>query len=165
MMIHMNTTAKDASAEKKDDDKNMSKPVSEKKTAKPESKESSQKTADSKKDTSSIKEKPAEKKEVKEKKEEKGSKPKEIQKGDWGIIEYPHLSEKSIANVESQNKIIFIVKQSAKRSEIKKAVEKMFDVKVAKVNMLITTSGKKKAYVRLKPEYSATDIATRLGMM
>lgn len=114
--------------------------------------------------TTTTREIPKEKKEDKQKKEDK-PKAKEIAKGEWDIIEYPHLSEKSIANVESQNKIIFIVKLSAKRSEIKKAVEKMFDVKVAKVNMLITTSGKKKAYVRLKPEYSAADIATRLGMM
>ena len=117
-----------------------------------------------KKETPASKELPKEKKEDKKAKEDK-PKAKDIVKGEWDIIEYPHLSEKSISNVESQNKIIFIVKQSAKRSEIKKAVEKMFDVKVAKVNMLITTSGKKKAYVRLKPEYSATDIATRLGMM
>ena len=41
----------------------------------------------------------------------------------------------------------------------------MFDVKVEKVNMLTTTKGDKKALVRLKPDYSALDIATRLGMM
>ncbi len=86
-------------------------------------------------------------------------------KGKWNILKYPHLSEKSIANVEIQNKIIFIVKHGSKRADVKKAVEEMFDVKVEKVNMLTTSKGDKKAFVRLKPDYSALDIATRLGMM
>lgn len=96
---------------------------------------------------------------------EKPKEKKEALKGNWDILKFPHLSEKSIANIELQNKIVFIVKSSSKRAEIKKAVETMFDVKVEKVNMLTTTKGDKKALVRLKPDYSALDIATRLGMM
>lgn len=88
-----------------------------------------------------------------------------IKKGDWNILKYPHLSEKSISNVETQNKIVFIVKSGSKRKDVKKAVESTFDVKVKKINMLTTTKGQKKAYIRLKAEYSALDIATRLGMM
>ncbi len=98
-------------------------------------------------------------------KEEKKNKPQLTPKEKWSILKYPHLSEKSIANIELQNKIVFIVKSSSKRTEVKKAVETMFDVKVEKVNMLTTTKGHKKALVRLKPDYSALDIATRLGMM
>jgi large subunit ribosomal protein L23 len=48
---------------------------------------------------------------------------------------------------------------------VKWAVEKGFDVKVEKVNLQITRKGVKKAYIKLKPEYSAIDVATRLGMM
>ena len=84
---------------------------------------------------------------------------------DWAIVKYPHLSEKSISNIETQNKIVFIVKRTATRTDIKNTVESMFDVKVDKVSMMTTAKGHKKAYVRLKPEYSALDIATRLGMM
>ncbi|MCK5698653.1 MAG: 50S ribosomal protein L23 [Candidatus Aenigmarchaeota archaeon] len=101
----------------------------------------------------------------KEKKQEPKQAQKEAPKGNWDILKFPHLSEKSIANIELQNKIVFIVKSSSKRAEIKKAVETMFDVKVEKVNMLTTAKGDKKALVRLKPDYSALDIATRLGMM
>ncbi len=86
-------------------------------------------------------------------------------KGEWSILKFPHLSEKSISNIEMQNKIIFIVKPGSKRSEIKKAVESMFEVKVDKVNMNTNAKGDKKAFVKLKPDYSALDIATRLGMM
>lgn len=92
-------------------------------------------------------------------------KPSAPAKGEWNILKFPHLSEKSISNIEMQNKIIFIVKPGSKRSEIKKAVESMFEVKVEKINMLTTAKGDKKAFVKLKPDYSALDIATRLGMM
>jgi len=71
-----------------------------------------------KKKTPASKELPKEKKRTR-RQEDKQS--KRYVKGEWDIIEYPHLSEKININVEFQNKIIFIVKQSAKRSEIKKA--------------------------------------------
>lgn len=105
------------------------------------------------------------KKEEPEKAKQKPAAPIKPIKGEWSILKFPHLSEKSISNIEMQNKIIFIVKPGSKRSEIKKAVESMFEVKVDKVNMLTTAKGDKKAFVKLKPDYSALDIATRLGMM
>lgn len=104
-------------------------------------------------------------KEKKEEPEKAKEKPSAPAKGEWNILKFPHLSEKSISNIEMQNKIIFIVKPGSKRSEIKKAVENMFEVKVEKINMLTTAKGDKKAFVKLKPDYSALDIATRLGMM
>ncbi len=91
--------------------------------------------------------------------------PKKPGTGEWGVIKFPHLSEKSIANIEAQNKLVFIVKDGASRKEIKDAVERIFQVKVTKVNMLTTAKGEKKAFVRLDEKNSASDIATRLGMM
>jgi large subunit ribosomal protein L23 len=41
----------------------------------------------------------------------------------------------------------------------------MFNVKVEKVNTMITREGKKKAIIKLKPEYSAADIAVKLGIL
>jgi len=81
------------------------------------------------------------------------------------IIKYPHLTEKSINNIETQNKLVFVTKRNAKKSEVKKAIESAFDVKVEKVNSMITTKGTKKVIVRLADEYSAADVATKLGMM
>ncbi|MCK4968562.1 MAG: 50S ribosomal protein L23 [Candidatus Aenigmarchaeota archaeon] len=81
------------------------------------------------------------------------------------VIEYPHLTEKSINNIEVQNKLVFIVKRTANKADVKKAVQDAFDVKVKKVNVLTTTKGLKKAIVSLDPKYSAVDIATKLGMM
>ncbi len=83
----------------------------------------------------------------------------------WTILKFPHLSEKSTANIEVQNKLVFIVKNRASRKQIKEAIEVAFNVKVVKVNMTSTTKGEKKAFVRLDEKNSAADIATRLGMM
>ncbi len=45
------------------------------------------------------------------------------------------------------------------------AVEKLFNVKVKKVNTLITSDGKKKAYVTIDKNYKAQDILSKLGVM
>ncbi|RLJ08948.1 MAG: 50S ribosomal protein L23 [Candidatus Aenigmatarchaeota archaeon] len=83
----------------------------------------------------------------------------------WNIIMYPHLTEKSVNLVETQNKLVFIVNRKANKKEIKEAVEKEFNVKVVNVNLEITRKGEKKAYVKLSKETPAIDIASRLGMV
>lgn len=83
----------------------------------------------------------------------------------WNILKYPYLTEKSTRMIESQNKLVFIVKDRSSKAQIKWAVEAVFGVKVADVNTTSTMRGEKKAYVRLKPEFKAVDIATKLGMM
>ena len=81
------------------------------------------------------------------------------------ILKYPHLTEKSISLVEKENKIVFVVDRKASKKQIKEAFEKLFEVKVERVNTLITPKGEKKAIIKLKPEYKAADIAARLGMV
>ena len=81
------------------------------------------------------------------------------------VIEYPHLTEKSVGLVDEQNTLVFIVNMKANKKDIKESIEKMFNVKVEKVNTQITRKGKKKAFVKLKPEYDALDVATKLGML
>jgi large subunit ribosomal protein L23 len=83
----------------------------------------------------------------------------------WRVLEHPHLAEKSMGIVETENKLVFMVKMNADKEEIKEAVERGFNVKVEQVNVVITRKGAKKAYVKLHPDYSAADIATRLGML
>jgi len=83
----------------------------------------------------------------------------------WKILMYPHLAEKSMKMVETENKLVFMVRRNAKKGQIKDAIEKAFNVKVIKVNFEITMAGQKKAYVKLSPEFSASDIATRMGMV
>jgi large subunit ribosomal protein L23 len=47
---------------------------------------------------------------------------------------------------------------------IRRAIEKLYGVKVMKVNTTILPTGEKKAYISLKPEFKASDIATKLGV-
>jgi large subunit ribosomal protein L23 len=78
----------------------------------------------------------------------------------------PHVSEKSTLAAERNKHFVFKVAPDASKSEIKRAVELMFDVKVAAVQV-INVKGKKKrfgrtlgrraswkkAYVNLMPGY------------
>ncbi|MGD6852846.1 MAG: 50S ribosomal protein L23 [Candidatus Bathyarchaeia archaeon] len=81
------------------------------------------------------------------------------------IINYPLMTESASIMVEKDNKLIFVVNKDADKADIKRAVETMYEVKVKKVNLLITPQGIKKAYVKLTPEYRASDVAIKLGIL
>jgi large subunit ribosomal protein L23 len=81
------------------------------------------------------------------------------------IISYPLMTESASLMVEKDNKLIFIVNLKAGKADIKRAVQELYDVKVSKVNLLITPQGVKKAYVKLTPEYKASDVAIKLGIL
>ncbi|RLE79452.1 MAG: 50S ribosomal protein L23 [Thermoprotei archaeon] len=81
------------------------------------------------------------------------------------VIIRPVVTEKAIAKIEKDNTLTLIVDRKATKHQIKRAVEEIFGVKVEKINTLISPKGYKKAYVKLKPEYKASDIASRLGIL
>jgi len=83
----------------------------------------------------------------------------------YAVIKYPVMTEKSMRMVEEENKLVFIVDRRANKPTIKRAVEELFDVEVEKVWTIITSRGEKKAIVKLKPEYKATDVAVKLGIL
>jgi large subunit ribosomal protein L23 len=83
----------------------------------------------------------------------------------WKVLVYPQLAEKSMNMVELENKLVFVVNKRATKEQIKQAVEDEFNVKVIKVNVEVTRKGEKKAYVKLHPDNSAADIASRMGML
>jgi len=79
------------------------------------------------------------------------------------LLIQPHVSEKAATVTEKSNQYVFRVVDDATKSEIKQAVELMFEVKVEGVNLLNRPgktrrfknvagkrSGFKKAYVRLQ---------------
>jgi len=80
------------------------------------------------------------------------------------ILEKIKLTEKVVRQVEVDNILVFVVDRAVNKPEIKKEVENLFSVKVAKVRTH-TMKNKKLAYVKLKAEYPAVDVATKLGMM
>ncbi|UCF44987.1 MAG: 50S ribosomal protein L23 [Candidatus Bathyarchaeota archaeon] len=81
------------------------------------------------------------------------------------VISHPLMTESASLMVEKDNKLIFIVNLKADKSDVKRAVEQLYEVKVAKVTMLITPQGEKKAFVKLNPEYKASDVAIKLGIL
>ena len=80
------------------------------------------------------------------------------------VIHYPLMTEDAVSLIEAENKLTFIVDLKADKIRIKHAIEELYDVKVAKVNALITPQGTKKAFVKLEPEFNASDVAIRLGI-
>jgi large subunit ribosomal protein L23 len=44
-------------------------------------------------------------------------------------------------------------------------VEELYEVKVDRVNSVLTPEGRKKAFVKLAPDYKASDLAVRLGVL
>jgi large subunit ribosomal protein L23 len=75
------------------------------------------------------------------------------------------MTESASLMVEKDNKLIFIVNLKAGKADIKRAVEELYEVKVEKINLLITPQGVKKAFVKLKPEFRASDVAIKLGIL
>jgi large subunit ribosomal protein L23 len=74
-------------------------------------------------------------------------------------------TQKAVSLIERENKLTFVVRLEATKEDVKRAVEKLYGVKVEKVNTLITPRGEKKAYVKLKPEYKASELAVKLGII
>ena len=81
----------------------------------------------------------------------------------FDVVLHPFVTEKSMNQMERNNALEFIVKRDADKAQIKKSVEKMFDVKVKSVNTRITKNGKH-AIVIFMPEFKAEDIGMRIGV-
>jgi len=82
----------------------------------------------------------------------------------YNILIRPIVSENTFNLIDTQNKIVFLVNRTANKLQIKESIEKLYNVKVHKINTLITPKGKKKAYIKLKPEFSASELAIKLGI-
>ena len=76
----------------------------------------------------------------------------------------PVSTEKAMRLLESENKIAFIVDRRTNKQEIKKEVEKTFKVKVQSVTTHIRKN-QKIAFIKLRKENPAIDIATKVGLM
>ena len=77
-------------------------------------------------------------------------------------LEARRVSDPDIGFLQNKNRIEFIVHMYSTKAQIKRAVEELFEVKVAKVNTRITITGKH-ASVRLAEGYDAEEAALKLG--
>lgn len=80
------------------------------------------------------------------------------------VILLPFVTEKTMAALERENKLEFVIHKTASKSDVKKAVETLFDAKVESVNTKIGTDGHKRAVVKFKPETKAEDVGMRIGI-
>jgi large subunit ribosomal protein L23 len=83
----------------------------------------------------------------------------------YDVILYPLMTESASLMVEKENKLIFMVSLKASKIDIKKAVEELYEVKVKEINTLVTPQGEKKAFIKLHPDFKATDVAIKLGIL
>jgi large subunit ribosomal protein L23 len=83
----------------------------------------------------------------------------------YSVILYPLMTESASLMVEKENKLVFMVDLKAGKTDVRKAVEQLYEVKVEDVNIQITPTGEKKAFVKLHPDYKAADIAIKLGIL
>ena len=90
----------------------------------------------------------------------------------YNVIIMPWITEKSLearrhadpdaGYYQNNNRLEFIVSLEATKADVKEAVERLFEVKVAKVNTRITKTGKH-ATVKLADGYDAEEAALKLG--
>jgi large subunit ribosomal protein L23 len=80
------------------------------------------------------------------------------------MIQHPYVTEKATMMAENNNVLQFIVDINDSRTNVKREIEALFKVKVASVNMMMTSKGKKKAIVSFQDPDTATELASRLGI-
>lgn len=89
---------------------------------------------------------------------------KGMKKDPYAIIKHPLVTEQTVASMDRDNVLVFVVDRKASKDDIKKAVEQLYEVELMSVNTLILPDGRKKAYVKLREEYLADEVATKIGV-
>ena len=67
----------------------------------------------------------------------------------YEVLLAPHVSEKTERAGDNANQVVFRVRPDASKHEIKRAVEKLFDVKVRNVQTVLM-KGKSKGFGRIR---------------
>ena len=81
------------------------------------------------------------------------------------VIKYPTMTERSVYMIENENKLVFIVHRKATKHDIAYAVNELYEVEAEEIRTLIDRKGNKKAFVKLKKDYNASDVAIKLGIL
>ena len=80
------------------------------------------------------------------------------------IILRPYITEKTFNLIEKENKLTFIVSDSASKKDVNEAIETMYEGNVKEVNIFRTIQGKK-AIVKFTKDDEARQLATKLGLV
>jgi large subunit ribosomal protein L23 len=81
------------------------------------------------------------------------------------VIKYPTMTERSVYMIENENKLVFIVNREATKSQIAYAIKELYQVEAKEINTLINRQGEKKAFIKLKEGFSASEVAIKLGLL
>merc|ERR1719453_749109 len=77
----------------------------------------------------------------------------------YAVVKHPLSSESAIKTIEDDNTLVFIVHRRANKRMIKVSCQQLYNIKIKKINTLITPKGEKKAYVALSSDQDALDVA------
>jgi len=75
------------------------------------------------------------------------------------------MTERSVYMIENENKLVFIVNREATKSQIAHAIKELYQVETKEINTLINRQGEKKAFIKLKEGFSASEVAIKLGLL
>ncbi|MEK6858867.1 MAG: 50S ribosomal protein L23 [Nanoarchaeota archaeon] len=76
----------------------------------------------------------------------------------------PVASEKAVKLMDLENTLVFETNRNARKESLKAEIEKLFNVKIAKIRTSVRAN-KKFAYVKFNVKNPAADLATRLGLI
>ena len=80
------------------------------------------------------------------------------------MILKPITTEKAVKMIDIENTLTFEVGRLDNKDDVRKEVEKVFNVKIERVRSLIRKN-KKIVYVKLNKKNPAIDVATKIGMI
>jgi large subunit ribosomal protein L23Ae len=83
----------------------------------------------------------------------------------FSVLVHPLNTEKANKSMTERNTLTFIVHPRANKVQIRKAFNEIYKAKPLSVNTLVRPDGKKKAFVRLRPENDAVGVASKMGMI
>ena len=83
----------------------------------------------------------------------------------FSVLVHPLNTEKANKAMTERNTLVFLVHSKCNKCQIKKSFNDIYHIKPKAVNTLIRPDGKKKAYIRLRPEDDAIGVASKMGII
>lgn len=83
----------------------------------------------------------------------------------FSVLVHPLNTEKANKAMTERNTLVFLVHSRCNKCQIKKSFNDIYHIKPKAVNTLIRPDGKKKAYIRLRPEDDAIGVASKMGII
>ena len=83
----------------------------------------------------------------------------------YSVLVQPLSTEKANKSMTEKNTLTFLVHNRANKIQIKKAFKDIFNVTPRSINTLVRPDGKKKAFIRLRPEDEAVSVGSKIGII